>query len=156
MRVAMLFYGILADLVVVVHAAFVGFVVIGMGAILVGIVLGRRWVRNFWFRVIHLAAIGIVVAQALAGVLCPLTILENYLRTKAGEATYPGSFVGHWAHELIFYDIPPAAFTPFYCLFGAAVLATIVFAPPRWPSRAGGEREVSPSQAPRRKAAPPP
>jgi hypothetical protein len=140
----MMLYSFLADAVVVVHAAYVLFVVLGMVVILAGIPLGWRWIHNFWFRLAHLATIGIVVVQSLAGVLCPLTILENHLRSKAGEVTYPGSFVGHWAHELIFYDIPPAVFTPFYCLFGAAVLATLFFAPPRWPWKE------------RRDAAPPP
>ena len=132
----MVFYSFLADLVVTVHAAYVAFVVLGLAAILVGIALRWRWIRNFWFRAAHLAAIAVVVVQALAGVLCPLTILENHLRAKAGEATYPGSFIGHWAHELIFYELPPEAFTPFYCLFGAAVLVAFLFAPPRRPTKA--------------------
>ena len=131
----MVFYSFLADLVVALHFAYVGFVVIGMAAILLGIVLGWQWVRNFWFRAAHLATIGIVVVQAVSGVICPLTTLENYLLAKAGEATYERSFIGHWAHELLFYDIPFQAFTPYYCLFGAAVLATLVLAPPRWPGR---------------------
>lgn len=129
----MVIYSILADLVVVVHAAYVGFVVLAMVAILLGIAMRWRWVRNFWFRAIHLGMIAVVVVQALVGVICPLTSLENYLRTKAGEATYAGSFIGHWAHELIFYNIPASAFTSIYCAFGAAVLATLLLAPPRWP-----------------------
>jgi hypothetical protein len=134
----MVFYSILADVVVVLHAAYIAFVVFGLIAILTGIVMRWRWVRNFWFRIVHLAAIGVVVVQALAGVLCPLTTLENYLRTRAGEATYVGSFIGHWAHEMIFYDIPARAFTSIYCAFGAAVLATLLLAPPRRPWKAAG------------------
>jgi len=130
-------YRFLADLVVVVHGVFIGFVVFGMLLILLGIPLRWRWVRNFWFRALHFLAIGIVVVQALLGVLCPLTTLENHLRRQAGEATYPGSFVAHWVHELIFYDAPPRVFTISYCLFGAAVLATLLLAPPRWPWRRG-------------------
>jgi len=130
-------YRFLADLVVVVHGVFIGFVVFGMLLILLGIPLRWRWVRNFWFRTLHFLAIGIVVVQALLGVLCPLTTLENHLRRQAGEATYPGSFVAHWVHELIFYDAPPRVFTISYCLFGAAVLATLLLAPPRWPWRRG-------------------
>ena len=107
---------------------------------LIGVALGWGWVRNFWFRAVHVLAIGIVVVQALAGVLCPLTTLENHLRERAGEATYAGSFVGHWVHELIFYEASPSVFTVSYCLFGAAVVATMLLAPPKWPGKVGGGR----------------
>ncbi len=129
----MTLYKYLADVVVVVHAAYVGFVVFGLLAILLGVVLRWKWVRNFWFRAVHFVTILTVVVQALVDVLCPLTTLEKYLLTKAGEEVYQRSFIGHWVHELIFYDLPQSAFTVWYCLFGAAVLATLILAPPRWP-----------------------
>ena len=130
-------YRFLADLVVVLHTAYIAFVLVGMLVILLGVVLRWRWVRNFWFRAIHFVMILVVVAQALFGVICPLTTLENHLREGAGEAVYCGSFIGHWAHELIFYNGPPWVFTLCYCLFGAGVLATLVLAPPERPSLRG-------------------
>jgi hypothetical protein len=114
---------------------FVAFVVFGMLAILIGLVLRWGWVRNFWFRVLHLAAIGVVAAQALLGVLCPLTTLENRLRRMAGQETYPGAFVGYWAHRLIFFRAEPWVFTLGYSLFGLAVLGAFLVGPPRWPWR---------------------
>ncbi len=124
---------LLADGVVVAHAAYVGFVVVGLVLILLGVVMRWQWVRNFWFRVIHFAMIGVVVLEALAGISCPLTLWEDALREKAGETVQEGTFIGRLAHELLFFDVPEAAFTPIYCLVGALVLATLVFAPPRWP-----------------------
>ncbi|HEV3164197.1 MAG TPA: DUF2784 domain-containing protein [Isosphaeraceae bacterium] len=131
----MLFYRLLADLIVVIHFSYVAFVVFGMLAILLGLALRWRWVRNFWFRVAHLVAIAVVAAQALAGVICPLTTLENHLRRQAGQATYPGAFIGYWAHQLTFHEAPRWAFTLCYTVFGLAVLGTFGFAPPRWPAR---------------------
>jgi hypothetical protein len=131
----MLWARILADLVVVIHALYVAFVVLGMAAILIGIALGRDWARDFWFRVLHLLAIGVVVAQEFLGIRCPFTAWENALRARAGQATYPGAFLGYWAHRLIFLDAPPWAFTVGYCLFGLAVLVVFVLAPPRRPGR---------------------
>lgn len=126
-------YLYLADLVVVIHAAYIGVVVFGLLAILVGVLARWKWVRNFWFRAVHLLMIMIVVVQALADTLCPLTTLEKYLRVKGGGQAYYGSFIGHWAHVLVICDIPQRALTPYYCVFGAVVLATLVLAPPRWP-----------------------
>ncbi len=139
----MLWARILADLIVVIHAAFVAFVALGMVAIVVGLVLGWAWVRNLWFRLLHLAAIGLVAAQAIAGVICPLTILENHLRRLAGQETYPGAFVGYWAHRLIFFEAEPRVFTVGYILFGLTVLAAFILGPPRRPGH-GREKNRAP------------
>lgn len=124
-------YGVLADAVLLVHALFVAFVVIGQLLVLAGLACGWRWVRNRRFRLWHLLAIGVVVLQAWAGVLCPLTILENRLRLQAGEAGYSGSFITHWLHRLIFFDAPPWVFTAAYSAFGALVVATWFWGRPR-------------------------
>jgi hypothetical protein len=122
---------VLADLVVVFHAGYVIFVVLGFAAIVIGIVMRREWVRNFTFRAAHLAAIALVCVEALTGTMCPLTTLEDALRARAGEAGYPGDFIGYWAHALIFYNAPPWVFTTIYLTFGALVALTFVIAPPR-------------------------
>jgi polyferredoxin len=87
-----LLYRLLADLVVTVHFVYVAFVIVGLMLIIAGTALRWRWVRNFWFRVLHLAMIGIVVAEAWCGVVCPLTSWENKLRQLAGQAAYSGGF----------------------------------------------------------------
>jgi hypothetical protein len=97
-------------------------------------------VRNFWFRALHLAAIGIVVLEALIGMTCPLTDWEKRLRDMAGEGSYAGDFIGYWAHRLIFYRAEPWVFTFLYVSFGLAVLAAFVLAPPRWPGRGKPDR----------------
>ena len=117
-------YALLADGILVTHALFVAFVVFGQALIVVGLWRGWRWVRNFRFRLAHLAAIGIVVLQAWLGVLCPLTILENALRHRAGEASYAGSFIEHWLHRVLFYQAEDWVFTAIYSAFGAVVALT--------------------------------
>ena len=57
-----------------------------MAAILAGVCLRWSWVRNFWFRAIHLLLIGIVVVESLCSINCPLTDWENRLREASGEA----------------------------------------------------------------------
>jgi hypothetical protein len=129
----MAFYRLLADLVVVLHFAYVAFVVGGMAAILAGIALHWPWVRNFWFRTIHLLMIGVVVLESVCHVLCPLTEWENRLRELGGQTADTRSFIGRWVHRLMFVDASSTALTTGYCLFGLAVLLVWIFAPPRWP-----------------------
>jgi len=69
----MMVYRVLADLVVVLHAAFVVFVVVGEVAVLYGLARGRGWARAFWFRWLHLASIAFVVLLSWLGATCPLT-----------------------------------------------------------------------------------
>ena len=126
-----MFYKLAADVVVALHAAYVSFVIFGQLAILIGILCRWTWVRNQWFRWLHLAAISIVVVESLLGIVCPLTTLESWLRTRAGQTGYRGDFVGHWVHELLFYDAPAWVFTLVYAAFGLMVVAAFIIAPPR-------------------------
>ena len=127
---------VLADILLVAHAAFVAFVVVGLALICLG--GWRRWacVRNFWFRTAHLAAIGVVAAESLAGFVCPLTTWEDRLRLLAGgEQRYPESFIQHWLHRLIFFDLSESVFTIIYIAFFLAVVLCLWLVPPRWPKR---------------------
>ncbi len=126
-------YRFLADLVVASDLAYVAFVVVGMAAILVGLVLRWSWVRNFWFRTIHLLMIGIVVVESLLGIVCPLTTWEDRLREANDETVESGSFIGRWIHDLLFVDAQPWLLTTCYVIFGLAVLAVFILAPPRRP-----------------------
>jgi hypothetical protein len=128
-------YRFLADLVAVVHFAYVAFVVLGWVAILVGLARRWGWVRDFWFRTIHFLLIAVVVAEALGGAVCPLTTWERELRVLAGQEGQPGSFVGRLINAVLFYDLPEWVFRVLHCLFGTAVLLTLILAPPRWPWR---------------------
>ena len=120
----MVFYSLLADIVLVVHFLFVIFVLFGFVAILTGRLLGWLWVRNRIFRIMHLTAIGIVVLQAWLGRLCPLTALEIGLREKAGQSGYDETFMQHWLHKVLFFDAQAWVFTAVYTLFGLLVLAS--------------------------------
>jgi polyferredoxin len=133
-------YRFLADTVALVHFAYVAFVVLGMAAIVAGAALGWQWVRNFWFRAIHLLMIALVVAESLCGVLCPLTDWEDRLRELAGEPNEPGSFIGRAIHRVLFVDASSSVLALCYCVFGLAVLLMLIVAPPRRPGRRSASR----------------
>ncbi len=111
---------LLADMVLIVHFAFVLFVVGGLAMIWIGAAAGWHWVRNFWFRIAHLVAIAFVAGETLVGVWCPLTLWEDGLRGVHSEK----SFVARWIHRLMFYDFPGWMFTVAYVLFALIVVAT--------------------------------
>jgi len=123
-------WAILADAVVLFHFTYVVFVAGGCVALLVGAARGWIWIRGLTFRILHLIAIVFVLVESLVGIDCPLTVLEDSLRKKAGQAQYPGAFIGYWAHRLTFYDAPPWAFTILYGAVTIAIIAGFWFAPP--------------------------
>jgi hypothetical protein len=87
-----LIYRGLADLVLVVHLAFVVFVVLGGLLVL-------RWPRLAWPHV-PAAIWGVLIEYT--GWICPLTPLENSLRMRGGEAGYSGGFIQHYIQPLLY------------------------------------------------------
>jgi len=85
-------YRLLADAVVLLHAAFVGFVVCG-GLL----VLWRRWMAC-----VHLPAVVWGVFIEFSGRICPLTPLENRLRALAGDAPYAGDFIERYLIPVLY------------------------------------------------------
>ena len=83
-------YALAADVLVAAHVGYVGFVVLGQLAVVVGIASHWGWIRNPWFRVIHLLAISVVAAEAILGLHCPWTTWERDLRALAGQTTLQG------------------------------------------------------------------
>lgn len=121
----------LADAVLAVHFGVVLFIVGGLVAILVGNARDWRWVNGWWFRVAHLAAIAVVVLQAWLGQLCPLTVLESWLREQAGSPSYQKSFIEHWLQRLLFFEAPFWMFTAAYTAFAVVVALAWWRFPPR-------------------------
>ena len=116
-----------ADALLVLHFAIVVFVVGGLVLTWAGALLGWGWVRNPWFRYLHLAAIAFVALEALLGMVCPLTVWEDALRGGAR----PESFVGRWVERLLYYRAPEWMFTTAYVAWAAATLVTLRLVPPR-------------------------
>ena len=120
-----------ADLTVTLHMSYVLFVVCGQIAIIIGAIRKWQWIRNMWFRIIHISMITIVVFESLLGITCPLTTLERYFRRQAGQTTYQGDFVANCIHDAIFFEFQPWVFTAIYTSFGLLVVGTMVLAPPK-------------------------
>lgn len=88
----------LADLVLLIHLAFIVFVIVGG-------FFSSRW---RWLPWIHLPAVAWAIILEFSGWICPLTPLENSLRQASGEAGYPGGFLEHYLVPVVY----PEALTP--------------------------------------------
>ena len=102
-------YRLAADTVVVFHLLFIVFVMFGG-------LLALRWK---WLIVLHVPAMAWGMSVEFLHLYCPLTPLENLLRTKAGESGYSGGFIEHYLIALIY----PVGLTPAIQVWlGASVL----------------------------------
>ena len=124
-------YLIAADAILVLHVAFVAFVVVGLALIVAGGLRSWAWVRNPWFRYAHIAAIAFVVLQSWLGAVCPLTRWEMSLRAKGGDAVYAGAFIAHWLESILYYRAPEWVFVLVYTIFGAMVAVSWYWIRPR-------------------------
>src|ERR1041385_3345967 len=125
-------YLLLADLILAAHALIVFFNLGALPVIWIGYFRKWSFVRNLWFRLTHLLLIAFIAAESLLVEVCPFTTWENSLLTKAGVGPrYERDYVGHWLHELLFYDADPKVFTIAYVTFFVLVLLTLILVKPR-------------------------
>lgn len=124
-----------ADAILALHVGIVVFVVMGQTAILIGAWRRWRWIRNFNFRIAHLALMVFIALQAWFGQLCPLTVWEQALRTRAGQTAYAESFIEHWLSQLIFFQAPWWAFVAAYSVFAALTVGCWFWIRPRSKAR---------------------
>ncbi|MGF6920235.1 DUF2784 domain-containing protein [Paraburkholderia sp. 40] len=111
----------LANIVLVLHALIVVFIVGGLLAIWIAHGLRLPWARNRTFRTVHVLAIGIVATLAVLNVPCPLTVLEDRLRTGT---VGPQGFIQRWVSAWLYYDFPGWVFVVAYVAFLLAVIVT--------------------------------
>jgi hypothetical protein len=85
-------YRVLADAVLILHLAFILFVVLG------GWLVAIR-PKLIW---LHLPVVAWGALVELMGLTCPLTPLENWLRDRGGETGYSGGFIDHYLTPLMY------------------------------------------------------
>ena len=124
-------YLLLADAVLALHAATVLFVVGFQLLILLGGPLGWRFVRWRRLRLGHLALMAFIALQTWLDQLCPLTVLEQWLRRQGGDDSYGVSFIEHWLSRLLFFEAPWWMFVATYSAF----FGIVIFSWWRWPPR---------------------
>ena len=99
----------MADLIVVLHLAYLAFVAVGG-------ILAWRWPRLLW---VHVAAVGWAVSILLVGQDCPLTDLQRAAERRAGEAPDGRGFVDRYLEGVLF---PERCTTALRVLMGALIV----------------------------------
>jgi len=123
-------YGFWADVLGLIHAAIVLFVVGGQVLILTGWAFGWVWTRGLWLRRAHLGFIIVIMTIAALGEWCPLTVWESELRHLAEQQGYTQGFIATWLDRLLYYQAPLWVFAVAYILFTVLVVWTYWKYPP--------------------------
>ena len=121
-----------ANLIALLHLAYFLFIVLGTVAIVVGPTRGWTWVRNLPFRLLHIAAVYVVLIEDTLGIPCPLNVMQWGLRTASGGPQEATAGVGGLLDALLFRTIPGWSLDVMYWSLGVALLVLLYFVPPRW------------------------
>ena len=116
----------MANFVMLIHFGLAMFITFGLFIIPVGYKFGWGWTTLWKLRLLHLLMIGIVTAEAIVGLTCPLTILENFLR----EVNETQTFVAYWINRILYWDLPRQTFIFFYSLCFVWVILLWKYCPP--------------------------
>ena len=110
----------MANLVMLIHFGVATFITLGFFVIPLGYKFGWSWTKLLKLRLLHLLMIGIVTTEAIIGLTCPLTILENLLR----DVNETQTFAAYWINRILYWDLPRQLFVIIYslCLFWVILL----------------------------------
>ncbi|UOF00490.1 DUF2784 domain-containing protein [Bdellovibrio reynosensis] len=122
----------LADLILYFHFLYVVCVITPVPLILIGAKLHWRWIRIPWLRRLHVAMILFVVVEYLIGMMCPLTVLEEYLRQEPGQKNiYPLGFFPALISKILFSDFEPWVYGAIYITGASLIVLLYRKVPPR-------------------------
>ncbi len=122
---------ILAGLVLCVHLAVILFNLFGLIAVPLGAWRGWPFVRVFWWRALHLAALAVVALQALLGRACFLTLWQDSFVQNAGEAGSGVPLIQRWVSRAIFWPLPVWFFAVLYVAVWIYAIMLWRLVPPR-------------------------
>ncbi len=124
---------VLANLTAALHIGFFLFVVGGSIAVLAGMRhRAGTWIYNSWFRLTHLAAILVILAEDVFHYPCPLNVIENDLRSASAQAIASPSAASGILDLLLRHTIPGWFLDAMYWILGLVFLVLFFRVPPRF------------------------
>ena len=116
----------MASLIMLIHFGVVTFITLGFFVIPLGYKFDWDWTKLRKLRLLHLLMMGIVTAEAIIGLTCPLTILENLLR----DVNETQTFMAYWINKILYWDLPRQLFIVIYSLCLSWVILLWKYCPP--------------------------
>ena len=116
-----------ADLVMIAHFLLAAFITAGFVAIPIGYKFNWSLAQNRRLRILHALFMGLITAETIVGLACPLTVLEHSLR---GDSP-PQSFISYWIKRILYWDLPHEIFIAVYFLCFAWVIFLWKWCPPK-------------------------
>ena len=97
---------IFSEIVLLFHFCIFLFMVLGFFLIPLGYYQKWEWVKNKYYRLIHLVLMGIIFIETILGFMCPLTVLENFLRNNIEI----NNKITQIIHQIMYWDLPTYQF----------------------------------------------
>ncbi|MCI0532402.1 MAG: DUF2784 domain-containing protein [candidate division Zixibacteria bacterium] len=122
----------LANLLAVTHFLWILFMLSGILVNLWGLLRNQKLLNWFWFRTLHMWGFLIVGAFSLLNILCPITTVENLLRSldSAGSAN-SGSFISHYVNRFIYPELSPVLIKAATLVLAGFTIFLYLIRPPR-------------------------
>ena len=116
----------IAEVLLLIHFGLAAFISAGFFIIPLGYKLNWNWIKKRNLRLLHLFLMGIITAETIVGLTCPLTVLENMFR----DVDYSMSFISFWVAQILYWDLPNQVFVLIYSLcFGWVLILWKTFPP---------------------------
>ena len=101
-----------SEIVLLFHFCIFLFMILSFFLIPLGYYQEWKWVKNKYYRLIHLVLMGIIFIETILGFMCPLTILENFLRNDIEI----NNKITQIIHQIMYWDLPTYQFIILYLL----------------------------------------
>jgi len=123
---------IFADATIVAHFLFILFMLFGFLFTVYALFFRQKFFDWWLFRSLHLIGILYVASLSILGKYCPLTLLENELRSRYEvSSVYSGSFIVHYFENLIYPDVNPLIIQIPTILIATFTIVVFVVKPPK-------------------------
>jgi len=116
-----------ADIVLIFHFCVVIFITSGFFLIPAGYKFNWSWIANKKLRMFHIGLMTFITLEALFGLTCPLTSIENNLREIYG----PKSFIDYWITQILYWNFPPQFFIILYFILLCWTFLMLKLYPPK-------------------------